>query len=176
MNVLEITNEFLILMCTYNLFVYSDGMLLTKSPLYPEVQELIKDQEMTYNVGWAHVALLGALILINFAVMIVVQVKTIKRKCKLCNLKRSHKKRMKEYEARRKLHDKLKDMIKNPEGQNAAILESKEAQALDSNLVLKAKTKKLLKGSKKKKILTQTRTNDLNAIPEASQEQEAGSE
>ena len=43
MNVLEITNEFLILLCTYNLFVYSDGMLLTQSPLYPEVDEMIKD-------------------------------------------------------------------------------------------------------------------------------------
>ena len=117
---------------------------------------------MQFSVGWAHVALLGALIFINIAVMFCVQIKTIKRKIKLCCLKRSHKKRMKEYESRKILREKLKSMVQNP----AVNLETEQTGSLDRKL--KVKTKKLRKGSKNKKVLNQTRTNNLNSIPEAS--------
>ena len=69
---------------------------------------------------------------------------------------------MKEYESRKILREKLKSMVQNP----AVNLETEQTGSLDSKL--KVKTKKLRKGSKNKKVLNQTRTNNLNSIPEAS--------
>ena len=69
---------------------------------------------------------------------------------------------MKEYESRKILREKLKSMVQNP----AVNLETGQTGSLDSKL--KVKTKKLRKGSKNKKVLNQTRTNNLNSIPEAS--------
>jgi len=37
MNWLELTNEYLVLSTTYFVFIYSDGFLNVRSPLYPEV-------------------------------------------------------------------------------------------------------------------------------------------
>ena len=45
MNKLELCNEYLVLVQTYFLFIYSDGLLNVPSPLYPEVPELVKDEE-----------------------------------------------------------------------------------------------------------------------------------
>ena len=43
MNKLELFNEILVLFSTYFLFIYSDGLLLMPSPMYPAIDLLVKD-------------------------------------------------------------------------------------------------------------------------------------
>lgn len=88
MNLMEIANETLVIIMSYYLFLYSDGLILTKSPFYPEEQEMVKDYEMQTKVGWSHVGLLGMLLAFNIAIMLVVQIAGLKRKVKISCLKR----------------------------------------------------------------------------------------
>ena len=108
MSRLETTNEFLVLTSTYFLFVYSDGFLLMAQKELPD--ELVKDWGAQEELGWAHVSLLGVLVIINMAVMLTAQVSDVARKIKLFFLKRTHRKRMAELEKRKKLQDALKNI------------------------------------------------------------------
>ena len=72
MNRLEISNELLVLQNSYFLFMYSQGMILKKNPIYPRIPEMVKDEETQYKAGWAQVGLLGAMILLNLVVILYV--------------------------------------------------------------------------------------------------------
>ena len=97
MNRLELFNEFIILITCYFYFIYSDGLLIIDNP-DPAVQEKIADKETMFTVAWANLGMLGFLVFMNVAVMLYKQFYTMKRKCKLCTLKKKQKKAIKEKE------------------------------------------------------------------------------
>ena len=98
MNWLETTNEFIVLVSTYFMFMYTDGLLLTE---HPAIEDLVKDEVTMEQVGWGHTALLGLIVAINMVVMVIVQAYSIHRKVKLWCLKRAFKKKMAEVEKKK---------------------------------------------------------------------------
>ena len=95
MNNLEVSNEFLVLISSYFLFMYSDGLILKQNPIYPEIQEMVKNDKLQYDVGFCHVGILGVIILQNLVVILTVQAHTMYKKAKLQWLKWQNKKLMK---------------------------------------------------------------------------------
>ena len=94
MNRLEKANEFLILVATYFLIIYSNGFLLKEDPRLVDIQ--MKDWEAQEFQGWFHVGHLGILVTLNMTVMLVVQITSIIRLVKLSYSKMLHRKKLKE--------------------------------------------------------------------------------
>ena len=86
MNRLETVNEFLVLMGTYFLIVYSNGFLLKEDPKLKDIK--VKDWDDQEFLGWFHVGHLGVLVSLNMAIMLVVQIASIIRSVKLSYHKR----------------------------------------------------------------------------------------
>ena len=86
MNRLETVNEFLVLMATYFLIMYSNGFLLKEDPRLVDIK--VKDWEAQEFHGWFHVGHLGILVALNMTVMLVVQIASIIRSVKLSYHKR----------------------------------------------------------------------------------------
>ena len=82
MNNLEVSNEFFVLISSYFLFMYSDGLILKQNPIYPEIPEMVKNNKLQYDVGFCHIGILGVIILKNLVVILTVQTHTIYKKVK----------------------------------------------------------------------------------------------
>lgn len=101
MNRLELANEFIVLVSTYFLFIYSEAFVLKDEPLLA-IGDLVKDYDVQYEVGWYHIGVLGALVALNMTVMLTVQFAQLFRKIKLYYLKRKQRKRIELYILSRK--------------------------------------------------------------------------
>jgi len=88
MNYLEILNEYTILSSCYFLFLYSDGLVLTRHPNWPLEDVMISDELVREQLGWANTGLIGFLFLANLLFMTVSSVAKLKRKFRLWQLKR----------------------------------------------------------------------------------------
>ena len=86
MNILEITNEFLVLLSTYFLFLYSDGFILIDDEKLIDIK--VKDWQAQETLGWFHVSHLAVLVILNMSFMLGAQIGDLYRRIKLFYLKR----------------------------------------------------------------------------------------
>lgn len=184
MNWLDIANEWFVIMCTYFLFIYSEAFLNKSDPIIQDV--LVKDQEMQEEVGWFHVGTLGALVLLNMIVMMVVSISGLIRKIRLFCLKRKFKKKMAEIERQKTLQTFLKNLTQEADDSNILGPLQGTSQFEPNGLTLQktsqipAKPKKVNQSkivNKNNVAMTDQSKYILNSIPEAvNSAEEIGSE
>ena len=67
---LDIVNEYIIILLIFFIFVYSQGFVLKKNPGYPEYDEKIIDEEAKVLVGKYNTGLLITILSVNILVML----------------------------------------------------------------------------------------------------------
>ena len=98
---LELTNEYLMLICCYFMIIYSDGLLLMENPGWPEYDEKLPDVEARFQLGWCNIAFLALLVSINLTVMLAAQINGLYSKIRLCLHKKRQKKMREEMNERK---------------------------------------------------------------------------
>lgn len=76
-NILELINDSIIVVCSYFLIMFSD---------------LVPDPETKYIMGWPLIALISTLILMNITVIVFKGIQSIVRKCRLYARRRRNRK------------------------------------------------------------------------------------
>lgn len=88
----------MVLICTLFLLVYSEGLTLYKHPNWPTSDIYINDTETHFTIGSVNVGAMAVLFLVNIAVMIILELKVLIHKIRVCQ----HGRRVKQHQEEQK--------------------------------------------------------------------------